>query len=269
MKRLLTEFHELAQACAGVVVSARESVGGIDRIELGIDGGEAIEVAVGPESIRLDFAGWSEHFQWTRGGGGKRGGDEQEAAELALDFVAAALSGELRVIELRAAREAPILRRELEVCVAGTWRRHAKFGALGLTGTIATVLGRTKRRVRSNEGRLCRPQALGDAGPSGLRSAPWAGAAGSKLAGRALEVAIDGELDLHNFSPKEVAPLVREYIEVCRARGIHDLRIVHGKGKGVLRRTVHSLLAKHEAVESYRLGSHGEGSWGATIVRLR
>ncbi|MCA9688991.1 MAG: Smr/MutS family protein [Myxococcales bacterium] len=82
-------------------------------------------------------------------------------------------------------------------------------------------------------------------------------------------LAIDGELDLHNFSPKEVAPLVREYIEVCRERGIRDLRIVHGKGKGVLRRTVHALLDKHEAVESYRLGGQGEGSWGATIVRLR
>jgi DNA-nicking Smr family endonuclease len=82
-------------------------------------------------------------------------------------------------------------------------------------------------------------------------------------------VAIDGELDLHNFSPKDVGSLVREYIEVCHQRGIRDLRIVHGKGKGVLRRTVHSLLAEHALVEHYRLGGLREGSWGATIVRLR
>ncbi|NVB41031.1 Smr/MutS family protein [Pseudenhygromyxa sp. WMMC2535] len=80
---------------------------------------------------------------------------------------------------------------------------------------------------------------------------------------------MDGELDLHNFSPKEVAPLVREAIAVCRARGILDMRVVHGKGKGVLRRTVHALLDKHPGVESYRLGGQGEGGWGATMVRLR
>ncbi len=79
---------------------------------------------------------------------------------------------------------------------------------------------------------------------------------------------LDGELDLHSFKPKEVKPLVLETIEQCRARGILELRIVHGKGIGNLRRTVHALLDRHPAVASYRLGGHGAGSWGATVVDL-
>ncbi|MBL8944858.1 MAG: Smr/MutS family protein [Myxococcales bacterium] len=81
-------------------------------------------------------------------------------------------------------------------------------------------------------------------------------------------MAIDGELDLHPFSPREVKPLVLEYIDACKQRGITELRIVHGKGIGALRRTVHALLADHPDVRAYRLGGMGEGSWGATIVDL-
>ncbi|MCA9716986.1 MAG: Smr/MutS family protein [Myxococcales bacterium] len=80
---------------------------------------------------------------------------------------------------------------------------------------------------------------------------------------------IDGELDLHNFPPKQVKPLVHAYIEECLARGIRELRIVHGKGVGNLRRTVHALLDRHPAVQGYRLGGHRAGGWGATLVNLK
>src|SRR5690606_34441157 len=161
-----------------------------------------------------------------------------------------------------------VLRRILEVRVDGTWRRYSKVGKLGFAGARAWLRRDLERHIRSNEGRVDRPPALRKAGPRGLPSAPWAGAAATSDR-NAAEIVIDGDLDLYNFSPKEVEPLVREYIEVCHQRGIRDLRIVHGKGKGVLRRTVHSLLAGHALVESYRLGGQREGSWGATIVRLR
>ena len=69
------------------------------------------------------------------------------------------------------------------------------------------------------------------------------------------------------FSPKDAASVVDEYIGGCLEKGIYEVRIIHGKGKGVLRRTVHTLLDRHPLVESYRLDS-GPSGWGATIARL-
>jgi len=80
---------------------------------------------------------------------------------------------------------------------------------------------------------------------------------------------IDGVLDLHTFHPSELAPLLRDYIEACREKGILSLRIVHGKGRGVLRDRVHSLLKKHPLVKAFGLAPPGAGGWGATLVELK
>lgn len=82
-----------------------------------------------------------------------------------------------------------------------------------------------------------------------------------------IELPIDGILDLHLFSPKEVKDLVPDYIEACLEKQIYSLRIIHGKGKGVLRRLVHSVLDKNEHVDLYKLADDSS-SWGATLVEL-
>ncbi len=84
-----------------------------------------------------------------------------------------------------------------------------------------------------------------------------------------VEMPINGTLDLHTFNPKEIKMLIPDYIEECLQQHIYDLRIIHGKGAGVLRRTVHSLLDQNPQVESYVLAGESGGGWGATLVRLK
>jgi DNA-nicking Smr family endonuclease len=83
------------------------------------------------------------------------------------------------------------------------------------------------------------------------------------------EYPIDGTLDLHTFQPREVKQLVPDYIDACLEKGIYQIRIVHGKGTGTLRRIVHSILEKHPAVAGFRHEGGSGGSWGATVVDLK
>ena len=80
---------------------------------------------------------------------------------------------------------------------------------------------------------------------------------------------ITGELDLHTFRPSDVAELIPAYLSECATRGIREVRVVHGKGTGTLRTTVHALLRRSPQVASFRSGDEHSGSWGATIVTLR
>jgi DNA-nicking Smr family endonuclease len=83
-----------------------------------------------------------------------------------------------------------------------------------------------------------------------------------------VELPIDGTLDLHGFNPRDVKDLVPEYLTECRERGILEVRVVHGKGTGTLRRTVQAILGRLPFVRSHKLAGHGRGGWGATLVDL-
>ncbi len=90
---------------------------------------------------------------------------------------------------------------------------------------------------------------------------------GDQIPDHAVELPIDGILDLHTFSPRETRELVPDYLDLCRERGILSVRIIHGKGIGVQRETVHAILRRHPAV--IRFGHPADGSsWGATVVEL-
>ena len=85
----------------------------------------------------------------------------------------------------------------------------------------------------------------------------------------AVEIPIEGTLDLHTFKPSDVKDLVPEYLRECAAKGILRVRIVHGKGTGVLACTVRSILGRMPEVASFETAGPDEGGWGATIVRLK
>jgi len=84
-----------------------------------------------------------------------------------------------------------------------------------------------------------------------------------------VRIPIEDWIDLHTFSPKEIPSLLEEYLSECQKKGLREVRIIHGKGKGVQRQIVHSFLKKSPLVESYQSAPPEAGSWGATIAYLR
>jgi len=83
-----------------------------------------------------------------------------------------------------------------------------------------------------------------------------------------VRIPITGELDLHTFQPGEVKDLLEDYFSECRRRGLVTVRVVHGKGTGALRETVHACLRRSRQVAGFRLGDETTGGWGATLVEL-
>ncbi len=80
---------------------------------------------------------------------------------------------------------------------------------------------------------------------------------------------LEDHLDLHPFQPKDITSVVEEYVEQCQQAGFTEVRLIHGKGKGVQRNMVRALLTKHPAVLSFHSGPLEAGGWGATIVVLK
>ena len=79
---------------------------------------------------------------------------------------------------------------------------------------------------------------------------------------------VDGTLDLHQFAPAETKAATLEYIAVCLERRIMSIRIIHGKGTGVLRAAVRKELSKHPLVKSFREGESSEGGDGVTVATM-
>jgi DNA-nicking Smr family endonuclease len=82
-----------------------------------------------------------------------------------------------------------------------------------------------------------------------------------------VHIPVEAELDLHAFAPRDVASVVAEYVTAAAQAGFREVRVVHGRGRGVQRGIVQSALDRHPCVEEFRddTASH----LGATLVRLR
>lgn len=84
-----------------------------------------------------------------------------------------------------------------------------------------------------------------------------------------VRIPITDVFDLHTVPPRDVAPIVEEYLEEAHRLGLKALRIIHGRGIGVQREIVRSILAKTPFVESFSDAPLEAGGWGATVVTLR
>jgi DNA-nicking Smr family endonuclease len=79
---------------------------------------------------------------------------------------------------------------------------------------------------------------------------------------------ITDTLDLHTFIPKEIPDLINNYLSACTEKGIYSVRIIHGKGAGILKARVRSILARHPQVNYFNDAPPEAGGWGATLVKL-
>ena len=83
-----------------------------------------------------------------------------------------------------------------------------------------------------------------------------------------VRIPIEDALDLHPFRPAETASVVHEYIEAAAAKGLREVRLIHGRGIGVQRAIVRKALERSPLVESFEDATPERGGWGATVVRL-
>ncbi len=84
-----------------------------------------------------------------------------------------------------------------------------------------------------------------------------------------VRIPITDVFDLHSVPPRDVKPVVEEYLLEAQRLGFKALRIIHGRGIGVQREIVRSILAQTPFVESFSDAPAEAGGWGATIVTLR
>lgn len=80
---------------------------------------------------------------------------------------------------------------------------------------------------------------------------------------------IEDSIDLHAFAPKDIASVVESYLEAAREQGFAEVRIIHGRGKGVQKERVRQLLGRCEHVAHFEEATPDRGGFGATVVRLK
>ncbi len=87
--------------------------------------------------------------------------------------------------------------------------------------------------------------------------------------GDPVPIPIDGVLDLHGIRPRDVKEVLLEYLSECRKAGIFEIRVIHGKGVGEIRRSVHNILKHEPGIDRLADANRSHGGWGATMVYLK
>ncbi len=82
-------------------------------------------------------------------------------------------------------------------------------------------------------------------------------------------VPIEDSIDLHTFAPRDIPDVVESYLEAAQEQGLEEVRIIHGRGKGVQKEHVRQVLGKSEIVQSFEEATSDRGGWGATVVTLK
>ena len=141
--------------------------------------------------------------------------------------------------------------------------REGILEATDEAGRARVRLGNVALSVASQE-----LQRLGAAAPPGPHPGPAGGALAGGYTPPEMPV-VPPRLDLRGMEREAALAAVEAFLDRMLLQGMHAAEIVHGKGTGVLRRAVQERLARHPDVAEFRLGEHGEGGSGVTIVKLR
>lgn len=134
------------------------------------------------------------------------------------------------------------------------WVGLGVFGVLLAALTLAVLFGRSGDRLRAEAVEAA--ESPEDDGELVDLEAP-------------VEIPVEDFIDLHPFSPKDIADVVEAYLEVAVEKGFSEVRLIHGRGIGVQRDRVQKLLARHPLVSGFHDAPPERGGWGATVAYLK
>jgi dsDNA-specific endonuclease/ATPase MutS2 len=80
---------------------------------------------------------------------------------------------------------------------------------------------------------------------------------------------IEDSIDLHAFAPKDIPSVVESYLEAAREAGFREVRVIHGRGKGIQNERVRQVLGRSPHVEHFEEATPDRGGFGATVARLK
>lgn len=85
----------------------------------------------------------------------------------------------------------------------------------------------------------------------------------------AVVLPIEDSIDLHFFAPRDIPDVVESYLEAAQEQGLVEVRVIHGRGKGVQKERVRQVLTRSARVERFEEATPDRGGWGATVVFLK